>query len=300
MNATFQVLFGAICISWAPILVKLVDVEAGVSAFYRVAIGGIALALLSRKKRDPVDARSLKPENTKKWIIWVVLAGLFFALDLGMWHRAIATAGAGISTFLANMNVIYLTIYGIIFFKEKLSLRYGLLILGALLGSILLTQVDDWYDWSEDYQKGILLAFLTGIAYSAFVLALRMAEKYVSETRFTGPASLAGSSLSAAFFLALSTAVSGESWKLSSQDFMTLFALAMIAQVAGWGLISRSLSRLPLSLSGMLLLLQPVMTSVWAHLLFEETWDSSQLAGAALCLCCLYIAQQPVEVKTRD
>ena len=176
-------------------------------------------------------------------------------------------------------------------------MRYAILIAGALTGSVFLTEVHEWYSWSEDYQQGILLAFLTGLAYSAYVLCLRMAEVHLPRYRIKGPASLAGASLSAAFFLAVSTTISGESWQVSWQDLAILFLLAMIAQVAGWSLISRSLPVLPLSLSGLLLLLQPVMTSIWARLLFDETWELTQVAGAGLCLTCLYLAQQAPKNK---
>ena len=78
MSASLQLLLGAVCISWAPILVKFVDVSPGVSAFYRVALGGLTLIFLTRLNTTEHPPSEHKSVSFKSWLKWLVLAGFFF------------------------------------------------------------------------------------------------------------------------------------------------------------------------------------------------------------------------------
>jgi drug/metabolite transporter (DMT)-like permease len=266
-----------------------------VSAWYRVSIGGGVLLLwgmLITLRRQPESPR--QPDagedrrGVRKWLAWGSLAGIFFALDLGLWHQAIRDAGAGISTFLANLNVFYLTLFGVLFLGDTLSLRYVMLTCGAVLGALLLIDVSSWQQWSPRYAQGIGLGVLSGMAYSGYILCLRQAG---SGARALG--------WSPAFNLGLASLVTGgclggwmwlgqQSIAVSIKDLGYLILLAGIAQVAGWSLISFALPRLRVSLSGLLLLLQPVLATIWAWLLFGEWLSGWQIVGAVLTVICIY------------
>ena len=303
MPPVLLLLIGATCISFAPIFVKMVEAAPAVSAWYRVFLGGHILllwGLFSRSNRVPLSKAGSGAERSelavklkfrgqgRMWIFWCIASGLFFALDLAMWHQAIIYSGAGISTFLANLNVFYLTFFGILFLRERLSFRYGLFTFGALLGSLLLIDVTAWAAWSEHYARGIVLGFLTGMAYSGFILCLRQAETSARSLRLVRPLTLGFSSMATAAFLTLAILSSEASMIVTGKDLSILVALALIAQVLGWSLISRALPALPVSISGLLLLLQPVLAAIWAVLLFDEVWNYWQVFGAFLTLLCIY------------
>ena len=55
------------------------------------------LAWVERRRFGRVGRRELR-------LAWV--AGLFFAADLELWHHAIAAVGAGLSTVIANLQVV--------------------------------------------------------------------------------------------------------------------------------------------------------------------------------------------------
>ena len=63
-----------------------------------------------------------------------------------------------------------------------------------------------------------------------------------------------------------------------------LIALALISQVAGYGLINLSLPRLPAVLTSVLLLAQPIATLIFSGLLLGEAPSVLQLGGVTLIL----------------
>jgi drug/metabolite transporter (DMT)-like permease len=63
-----------------------------------------------------------------------------------------------------------------------------------------------------------------------------------------------------------------------------LIALALISQVAGYGLINLSLPRLPAVLTSVLLLSQPIATLIFSAILLAEAPSAIQLAGVTLIL----------------
>ncbi len=58
----------------------------------------------------------------------------------------------------------------------------------------------------------------------------------------------------------------------------------MGSQVVGWQLIGAALPRLPALETSVYLLLQPMLTAVWAWLLFAERLAAGQVAGMGLVL----------------
>jgi drug/metabolite transporter (DMT)-like permease len=63
-----------------------------------------------------------------------------------------------------------------------------------------------------------------------------------------------------------------------------LIALALISQVAGYGLINVSLPRLPAVLTSVLLLAQPIATLIFSALLLSEAPSFLQIGGVTLIL----------------
>ena len=97
-------------------------------------------------------------------------------------------------------------------------------------------------------------------------------------------------SLYAALFLIGGSSVSGEPLRPPTwQAWTLLFLLAALAQVAGWWTISSALPRVKGSVGGLMLLLQPVLATIWSAVLFGETLVPLQIAGAGVTLGAIYV-----------
>ena len=68
-----------------------------------------------------------------------------------------------------------------------------------------------------------------------------------------------------------------------------LLLLALVAQSLGWWAISKSLVHVRGSVAGLLLLLQPVLATVWSVLLFGENLEPLQVLGALVTLGAIYV-----------
>jgi drug/metabolite transporter (DMT)-like permease len=74
--------------------------------------------------------------------------------------------------------------------------------------------------------------------------------------------------------------------------WVLLAALALIAQVVGQGLIAYALSRLPATFGSLALLVQPLAAAVYAAALLGEHLRAVQIAGGAIVLAAIVLAQR--------
>ena len=111
-NPHMSLFLGATLISLSPVWVKLVNVSPTVSGFYRVLIGGGALALylLFTRRRLELSRRSF---------VILLLAAVFFAADLWFWHRSIGYVGPGLATLLGNFQVFFMMLAGVVLLQQR-------------------------------------------------------------------------------------------------------------------------------------------------------------------------------------
>ncbi len=237
-RATAQLVTGAVLISFSAVFVRLVGVPPTTSAFYRVLIGGLVLAAILVARREPVAGLRRS---------WPALLGaaVFFALDLGFWHRSIVLVGPGLATLLASFQVFVLAIAGVFFFGERGSIALWVSIPLALVGLGLIVGID-WQALPAGYRWGVVFGLLTAATYGGYLLCLRRAR--VLTPSASPMVDLTVVSLATAVLLALSAGVEGASLQITTwSDGIWLTTYAVVAQVIGWLLISRGLPGLPAS-----------------------------------------------------
>src|SRR5215210_8542519 len=104
---------GAACIAFSAILVRLADVSPSAAAFYRCAYAVPVLALLALRERRRFGPRSARDRTL------AVVAGVFFAADLVLWHHSIAAVGAGLATVLGNVQVVLVPVAAWLVLRER-------------------------------------------------------------------------------------------------------------------------------------------------------------------------------------
>ena len=135
-NPRLRLYVGATLISFSPVWVKLVDVSPTTSGFYRVFIGGVALTLFLLVTRQRFDL-----SKRVRWIL--ALSAVFFALDLWFWHRSINYVGPGLSTLLANFQVFFMMLAGVLLFGQRPRPIQLIAVPIALFGLGLIVGFDD-------------------------------------------------------------------------------------------------------------------------------------------------------------
>ncbi|MGE4560409.1 MAG: DMT family transporter [Desulfobulbus sp.] len=278
-----SILIGAFCISFSAVWVKLASVESTVSAFYRVFFGFLFLLLICilRGEYHPFNRRHL---------LWGLVCGLLFALDLYCWHASIRFVGPGLATILGNFQVFVLSAVGVLFLGERLHLRFLLAIPLALLGLFLLVG-GSWQTLAAEYRWGIVLGLLIALCYSGFLLILRQLQTEAGEFSFYYNLML----ISGASALFLGIFLGGTDTSLAIPDrtsWLSLLALGLLSQTIGWALIAGGMPRMRASLTGFILLFQPLLSFLWDVLLFHRPTGMINWAGVAGTLFALYLGME--------
>ncbi len=278
-----QLFLGAACLGFAPIFVKLVDLGPTPIGAYRCAIAAILLGLFAVWEKPEKNAVSISP---KLWL-YIALAGFLFAVDLFVWHRSVVFAGAGLGTILGNTQIFYSAAAGIFFFGEKLTSRFLLSVALAFIGTYLLVSFRIAPSAGDRYWEGVLYGLSTGVVYCSFMISMRQVERYSRGISPTKRLAL----ISATTALSLVAVASLENtlrWP-TAMEWLWLIALAIVAQVAGWLLISRNLLKVPVSQAGLILITQPLVAVIVGGLVFREQLSTIQVIGAGIVLVALYL-----------
>lgn len=272
---------GALCIASSGVLVRLAATTPVTVAVYRclyaLPVLGL-ITLLESRRGGPLPARV----RTLAWV-----AGVFFALDLILWHNAIDAVGAGLATVLGNLQVVVVGFAAWALLGERPARTLFWAIPVVLVGVVLISGVIGEDAYGKNPGLGVVLGIGTSLAYAAFILILRGASGDL--TRVAGPlfhATWVAAVTAALYGIANSTMTWNPGWTAHGW----LIVLAMTSQVAGWLLISRSLPRLPAAVTSVVLLLQPVGAMMLAAVTLGENPGAAQLAGALLILVGVVVA----------
>ncbi len=286
MKTVLTMLFAAFLISTSSVWVRWAELAPSVSGFYRMAIGGVLLILicLVQKRRLWVDGR---------YLAQLFIVALFFAADLWLWHRSIFYVGPGLATVLGNFQVFFMTLFGVLFLQEKIGWRFLLGLALTFFGLFLLVGIH-WSDLNADYRLGVFYGIGTAVAYTGFMVTLRRVQG--QKDALTAMANLGVMSLLCAALLLIEATLSNESLYITTWTaFGSMLALGVLCQVMGWVMITRTMPLLPVSIVGLLLLLQPAMSMVWDVLFFDRPMSSNDYWGLMLVLLGIYLAT----LKTR-
>ena len=215
----------------------------------------------------------------------MLLLGLLFAVDLWSWHRASLHLGAGPATLMGNLQVIFVALLAALLFGERLRATFFPGTLLALAGIAILT-LGGSGDKSA-VPAGLLLGLLTAITYSLFLILLKKLEQY-------GPSPqqlLFWVSLLTALLLLPVLGIEQHSLRLPGAAPAGWLALhALISSVLGWWLIIKALKHLPVSASSTILLMQPLLTSIWGQLFLGQQLSAAQYGGIFLAIAGIRVA----------
>jgi drug/metabolite transporter (DMT)-like permease len=276
---TLQMIGGAVMLSFSAVFVKWAHVGPTMAGFYRMFFGGVLLlcAILVRKERLFHGSHHLKT---------VFICSLLFALDLTLWHRSIHFIGPGLSTLMANFQVFFLALFGMIILKEKSNWKLLVSIPVAILGLYLIV-APNWNELGQEYRAGVVLALLTAISYASYILVLR---NFQSKFTVSALPTIGLVSLITALVLALEALLINESFVIpDAQSWIALLGYGLFPQVLGWVLISNGLPKLEASRAGLILLLQPTFAFVWDILFFSRASTWLEMLGALVALFAIYL-----------
>lgn len=285
-TALVRMLLGACLIGSNGLMVRISGLPPTVSAFWRMALAGVLFAAMV------TFYRGWKPIPARAWA-WLALPACAFAADLWLWHRSILIVGPGLATLLGNAQVFFMALAGALLFGERIGAAFvaGLALtafgLWLLLGG-------DWASLPAEYRWGVWLGLGTGVCYAVYNLTLKRAQSE-ADCDAPGAASteqvLCFAAFGTALLLGIVVRAEGHSFAIPDlRTFAILLVLAGIGHCLAWSLISRAMARLPVTLVGLLLLLQPLVAFLLDVLVLHHDASGREWLGLGVALAGIFVA----------
>lgn len=288
-----KMIVGVTAISFSPLAVKLVSFNSSVSAFYRSFYAAFFFLIMSLfKYREEYGVKHFK------WLVPSIIAGVFLGIDLEVWHKTILFLGAGPATFLGNSQIIFITLFAAIVFKEKIPVVYYITVALVIIGLYLLTPSTEI---AVSRKTGYLLGLVVGFTYAGTIIGLRYAK---SRSAGNYPELLSLSMVFAvaavviAFYTIMMENITLVVW--DGRSHLIMMITALMCQTLGWYLINNSITKIPAHEGSLLLMLQPLLATVWGCLFFSEPLDIIQIIGIALTITGITVYQIRYASKTAD
>ncbi len=278
---------GAVAIGFAPIGLRLGLDDLGPQAIafwrYTFALPVLTALVLLVERRAP-----------RKPNIYVILAGICFAVDIGFWHWALTLTSVSNATFIVNLGNVCVGFLAWLFLKERPAPIWFFAVLLAIGGASALS-LGGTAEGGASF-AGDQIAIVAAISVSGYFLCSKLARRRLNglETLFwlTLVEVIVGAGMVMAF---------GESFLPADlSGFAVPLFLGIVIHVVGQGLIITGLGSTPTSIAGVIILIQPVMAAAISWQLFNEPLTTLQAAGGMLILVAVWLAQRGHKVEPID
>ncbi|NSM11158.1 DMT family transporter [Moraxella bovoculi] len=276
----FGLLVGCILFGLGSLIVAHVEtVGAYAMAFWRLLISTGVFLVLAK-----IFGQHF-PTN-KKAIGFALISGAALGFDLALWHESIYAIGPGISTLLNSLQIFFLAFIAFLWFGERQTKMQLLSLVMASVGVALIASPE------FAHNDAALWGFVSGIASGAF-LAISMA--YIRRTHEVVRVPIlpmmttvgAGGALTMLPMMLLWNW--GQIMPTTMSEWGWVFVYGTVMQCMAWGLIAYSIPKLALSLTGLLLLSEPVAALLIDYFWLHKAISGLQWGGAFLVMFAIYL-----------
>ncbi|MBW4454051.1 MAG: DMT family transporter [Nostoc indistinguendum CM1-VF10] len=278
-------------ISLAPSLAKLCEQEIGANAvgFHRSWIAAVVFGLwngLEALRRQQSDHQPIEQKAFTKQDVWLLLAmGTAATTSLLLWAWSLSQTSVANVALLSNLNPLFVAAAGYLLFGRRFDNRFIIGLVIALGGAIAF-EVHKM-QFATDQILGDVLGFITAIFIATYLLLIEQLQ-----ARFTtATIMLWRCGVTTMFLLPILPFIEERLFPYSWMGWFFIIFQALFCQVLGQGLITYSLSRISSSVVAVTLLLNPVLSSIFAWFIFSEQVGLFDWATFVIVLVGIYLAQ---------
>lgn len=285
-----MLLLGILSISFAPILVRLIQDEGVPSlliASSRLVIAALALT--------PIVLRQhwqLIRHLTRRDLGFALLSGLFLALHFGSWVTSLEYTSVLISVVFVTSSPLWVAILEFIFLKVKLPRQVIIGLVIAIAGGLLIglagqfTSSETLTIEQEREFIGGVLSLIGAIAMSVYLIIGRNLQR---PDPISGRKKLPiipyiwlvyGTAGLILLIISLSMGISITGY--SSRAYLWIIVMAAFPQLVGHSSLNYAVGYLPATLVSMVTQLEPIGSAILAYILFAELPLSLQIIGSII------------------
>lgn len=294
-KAYVAILITLLMIAFMPILLRIsgTSITPNATIFNRFWIATVILGLwngvlIVKRQLLPTPTGMLQNSPLIKlfpdfssFLLLLILAIMFVGFQL-FWAWSLTQTSVANSEVLHSVTPLFTTLLGWSLFGQKFDRLFLSGVAIALSGSILLVAND--FSIALDKLEGDVLALLSALFWAGYLLIAEKLQSKLSITAIITWICVLGTFLCLPILLVARGELFPESWS----GWLTLIILGM-AIILVQSLISYSLKSLSSGLVATILLLNPILTGIFAWIIFSETLNLLNFLGFFIILLGIYL-----------
>ncbi|MEZ0395229.1 MAG: DMT family transporter [Anaerolineales bacterium] len=272
---------GILCLSFSAFFVRWSQVAGPVAAFYRMLFASLLLTPLA------LPRLLARPNRLgRRWAFFPIVGGIFSALDFTFWSIAVTLTTAANATLLGNASPLWVALFALLVFREKLGRLFWLGLGLTLSGAVLVVGSD--FLLHPAFGTGDSFALISSLFYAGVFLAMQRGRETLDPLTYTW---IAVCTTTLGLFL-VNLALNNPLTGYPPLTWLIFLASAVFSQILGYLSMSYALGHLPASVVSPTMIGQPVLTTLLAIPLLAEIPTTWQAAGGALVLAGIYLIHQ--------
>jgi len=275
--AFLALIAGNIAIAFGPLLVRYADSGPIATGFWRLALATPFLFLVGY--RFGFRLSSVRPPT----FVFILVAGVFFGIDIIAWHIGIFQTKLGNATLFAICGGLLLAFYWVVVARKMPGKWQIVSVVLAFVGAALL--MGQSLELSPVHFAGDLLCLGAGLTYTVYLLMMMRVRE---NTESWG--ALAMASAVAALVLLPASLYAGE--VLIPTAWWPVLLLALTSQFLGQGCLTYALPHFSPLVIGLALLLQPALSAAAGWVAFGETLSLLDFTGSLLVMAALVLVRK--------
>jgi len=284
-NKAYIALFiSVVSVSFAAIFIVSCDAPALSIAFYRLLFTALLISpFVIFHKKTRKELLSL-PRST---LIIMCGIGIILAAHFALWITSLELTSVASSVILVTSHPLLVGPVSHFFLKERLSAVNTAGIILSVVGVIILVYGNYGFVSGLDTLEGNILAILGGIAAGLYILGGRKLRKTVSIGSYAFVVYIVGTVVLFIICLLFSAPVIN----LSLRDYGIIFLMAIVAGIFGHTLYNWSLKHIRASVASVVLLGEPIGSSLLAFTLpwIQQIPSNYTIVGGMVILLGIYL-----------
>ncbi|MEI2579829.1 DMT family transporter [Scytonema sp. PRP1] len=285
--AFFSLLLGVFILSFAAIFTRLSENELGPAAtsFNRYYIATVVLFLWEGIQYG--IGNSSKPNELIKLKDWAIflLSSILGTAAIFLWALSLTQTSVANSNLLHNLTPIFATLGGWLFFRQGFDYKFLLGMVLAIIGAATIAFGD--FQEAVNSLVGDSLALLSAVFYALnYLVREQLRSKFSATTILLWPCLFSG-----CFTCLLTLTTESQLFPTSWQIWLAVICLAVLCQVIGQGLLIHNLKRFSSGFVTLLMLLEPLLTALFAWIIFAENLTPLNWVAFFLVLTGIYLAK---------
>jgi drug/metabolite transporter (DMT)-like permease len=270
------VLLGVLAVGAAAIFIRLADAPALGIAFWRCALGVLALLPLAALRGEGV------PKGRDLWV--GAVAGVALGVHFGTWIASLDYTSVAASVVLVSTTPVFVAVAAYLLFGERTSIISFVGIVLAIAGTAVIAGGGSGTGNGAFF--GNVLALFGAVAMAVYVLIGRSLR-----TGGVGalPYSIVGYCAAALALLPVALLSGVQMWGYSGTTWFWLFVITLGPQLLGHTVLNWALEYVRASIVSGAVLAEPVIAAVLAWLVLSEKPGLATLFGGLVVIVGLYL-----------